>query len=131
MQHLQLQHKKYRQLIFQLTVSSYLLFFTVLLTGSTPETPDLSLSGFMPGLCSARLIRIGCSAQSALISAALGHPAERCPVVSLRSVDQILHLKSADVIVVVYHSSDHINKLFHGVSPFAVSCFALLSFRHA
>ena len=36
MQHLQLQHKKYRQLIFQLTVSSYLLFFTVLLTGSTP-----------------------------------------------------------------------------------------------
>jgi hypothetical protein len=30
-------HKEYRQLITQLTVSGHLLFFTVLLTGSTPK----------------------------------------------------------------------------------------------
>ncbi|MBP5460626.1 MAG: hypothetical protein J6Y20_00665 [Lachnospiraceae bacterium] len=35
-------HKEYRQLITQLTVSGHLLFFTVLLTGSTPvcTNPD-------------------------------------------------------------------------------------------
>ena len=32
----QLPRKEYRQLISQLTVSRHLLFFTVLLTGSTP-----------------------------------------------------------------------------------------------
>ena len=34
-------HKEYRQLITQLTVSGHLLFFTVLLTGSTPREGSL------------------------------------------------------------------------------------------
>ena len=34
-------HKEYRQLITQLTVSGHLLFFTVLLTGSTPRCVSL------------------------------------------------------------------------------------------
>ena len=33
---MELLHKEYRQLISQLTASNHLLFFTVLLTGSTP-----------------------------------------------------------------------------------------------
>ena len=42
MQLSQLQRKEYRQSISQLTVSSHLLFFTVLLTGSTPNLPRKS-----------------------------------------------------------------------------------------
>ena len=47
-------HKEYRQLITQLTVSGHLLFFTVLLTGSTPLQ---AIPFFLPDAVKSALFR--------------------------------------------------------------------------